>query len=330
MRVFVAGATGAVGRRLIPMLTDAGHEVIAMTRSPEKAVGLLELGAEPVVADGLDRDAVMRAVTRAQPEVVVHQMTGLASVTSMKRLDEELAQTNRLRTQGIDYLLEAARAAGARRLIAQSYGHWAYAGVSRSLKTEADPLDPSPPASMSATMRAIRYLESAVVGADGIEGLALRYGLFYGPGTGLAPGGPLAELVRHRRLPLIGGGPGIWSFVHIDDAASATVAALENGAPGVYNVVDDEPAAAAVWVPALAEILGGKPPRRVPVWLGRLAAGEPGVYLFTRTQGRSNAKAKRELGWQPLYASWREGFRYGLAAVERPQLVATHRDGEMR
>ena len=290
---------------------------------------MLELGAEPVVADALDRDAVMRAVTRSEPEVVVHQMTGLAGVTSLKRFDQELAQTNLLRTRGTDNLLEAARTAGVRRLIAQSYGHWAYAGAPRSLKTEADPLDPNPPASMSATLRGIRHLESAVVGAEDIEGLALRYGLFYGPGTGLAPGGPFAELVRRRRLPLIGGSPGVWSFVHVDDAASATVAALTNGAPGVYNVVDDEPAAASVWVPELARILGGKPPRRVPVWLGRLAAGEAGVYLFTRTQGRSNAKAKGELGWQPLHPSWREGFRHGLGAVERPEPVAGHRGGGM-
>jgi nucleoside-diphosphate-sugar epimerase len=315
MRVFVAGATGAVGAHLVPMLVSAGHEVTAMTRSPAKAPGLRRLGAEPAVADGLDRAAVTAAVARARPEVVVHQMTSLGGMTSMRRFHEQLAQTNRLRTQGTEILLEAAEAAGARRLVAQSYGCWAYGGVARRLKTEDDPFDASPPASMGATLRAIRRLESDVAGAGRLEGVALRYGFFYGPGTGFGPDGGITELVRRRELPIIGGGEGVWSFIHVHDAAAAAGAAVERGAPGVYNIVDDDPAQAAEWIPALARMLGAKPPRHVPAWIGRLAAGEAGVYLFTRTDGRSNAKARRQLRWSPVYASWRDGFGVDLKAA---------------
>ncbi len=312
MKVFVAGASGALGRRLVPMLVASGHEVVAMTRTPVKAEGLRRMGATPVVADGLDLAAVVDAVVAAEPEVVIHQMTALTAIGNLKRFDEEFAVTNRLRTTGTDYLLDAARLAGARRFVAQSFGGWTYERSGGPVKTEDDPLDPEPPAAMRRTLEAIRYLESAVVGHDDLEGVALRYGGFYGPGSMLGEGGSLLEQVRKRRLPVIGDGGGVWSFAHLDDAATATLLAMTEGAPGIYNVSDDEPAPARVWLPDLAEAIGAGPPRRVPVWLGRMAAGDPGVSMFTQIRGTSNAKAKRELGWQPRYASWREGFRHGL------------------
>lgn len=318
MKVFVAGASGALGRRLVPILVASGHEVVAMTRSPEKTESLRRLDAESVVADGLDKAAVMRAVARAEPEVVIHQMTGLTGAKSFRKFDDEFALTNRLRTEGLDHMLDAARAAGARRFIAQSFGNWNYERSGGSPKTEDDPLDPTPPAAMSRTLAAIRYLESAVAEQDGIEGVALRYGNFYGPGAHIGEGGAFLDQVRKRRLPIIGDGGGVWSFIHFDDAATATMLAMDRGEPGVYNVADDEPAPVAVWLPELAKTLGAKPPRRLPTWLGRLAAGEPGVSLFTQIRGASNAKAKRELRWQPIYPSWREGFRSGLADTPLP------------
>ena len=313
MKVFVAGASGVVGKRLVPLLIARGYDVAAMTRSPDKTDALRAAGAEPVVADGLDRAAVMQAVMQTKPEVVIHQMTALTGVTDFKKFDEEFALTNRLRTEGTDHLLEAARAAGVQRIIAQSYGNWNYARTGASLKTDADPFDPNPPANQRKSLEAIRYVEDTVIGAAGMEGIALRYANFYGPGTGFAVDGDLVKLVRKRRLPIVGNGAGVWSFIHLDDAAAATIAAIEHGAPGVYNIVDDEPAPVAVWLPELASALGARPPWRVPVWLGRLAAGEVGVSVMTQIRGMSNAKAKRELGWQPGYQSWRDGFRTGLS-----------------
>jgi nucleoside-diphosphate-sugar epimerase len=314
MKVFVAGASGALGRRLVPILAANGHEVVGMTRNPEATRKVRELGAEPVVADGLDRTAVMRAVLGAEPEVVIHEMTGLTGVKSFRKFDDEFALTNRLRTEGLDSLLDAARTAGARRFIAQSFGNWNYERTGGSVKTEDDPLDPSPPSRMSRTLAAIRYLESAVTQSDDIEGIALRYGNFYGPGSAqFAEQGSIVNQVRKRRLPIIGDGAGVWSFIHYDDAAAATMLAMDHGAPGVYNVADDDPAPVSVWLPELAEMLGANRPWRVPVWLGRLVAGEPGVSLFTQIRGASNTNAKRELGWQLIYPSWRDGFRWGLA-----------------
>jgi 2-alkyl-3-oxoalkanoate reductase len=313
MKVFVAGATGAIGKQLIPQLVAAGHEVTGMTRSPAKADALRALGAKAAVADGLDRTAVREAVLRAEPEAVIHQMTSLSGTFNLKKFDEFFALTNRLRTEGVDYLLEAAQAAGARRFLAQS-NCVDFERTGALVKSEDDPRDPDPPAALRRLLAALRHLEAATLGAAGIEGLALRYANFYGPGTNLAPGGEMVELVRKRRLPIIGDGSGVWSLIHMVDAAAATVAALERGAPGVYNVADDEPAPASVWLPELARVLGAKPPLRVPVWLGRLAAGEAGVLLFTRLRGASNAKAKRELGWELRYPSWRDGFRHDLAA----------------
>jgi 2-alkyl-3-oxoalkanoate reductase len=318
MRIFVAGASGAIGRRLVPLLVAGGYEVSAMTRSEEKMEALRSVGAHPVVADGLDRTAVMQAVVRAEPEVVIHQMTGLTGVKSFKRFDDEFASTNRLRTEGVDYLVEAARSAGARRVIAQSFGNWNYERTGDGLKTEEDPLDPDPPANQRRSLHAIRYLERAVVEADQFEGVALRVGNFYGPGTGFALDGDLVRLVRKRRLPIVGDGAGVWSFIHVDDVATATIAAIDHGQPGIYNIADDDPAAVSVWLPELAKAVEAKPPRRVPVWLGRLAIGEVGISMMTKIKGASNAKAKRELDWTLRYGSWRDGFRHGLGDMPIP------------
>ena len=253
------------------------------------------------------------AVTGAEPEVVVHQMTALSDlVGNPRRFDEEFALTNELRTKGTDNLLAAALTAGARRIIVQSYTGWPNAREGGPVKTEDDPLDPDPPAAMRASLDAMRYMERTVVGAEGIEGVVLRYGGFYGPLDDMPPA--FMETVRKRRFPLVGNGGGVWSFVHLDDAADATVAALDHGAPGIYNVVDDDPAPVAEWLPGMAGALGAKPPRRVPAWLGRLAGGEAGVSMMTQVRGSSNAKAKRELQWQPRHPSWRDGFREALAA----------------
>jgi nucleoside-diphosphate-sugar epimerase len=313
MKIFLAGASGAIGRRLVGQLVSHGHDVVAMTRTHSKVRLLEQLGAKAVVVDGLDRDAVIAAVTQAEPAVVIHQMTSLAGATNLRRFDKVFALTNRLRTEGTDHLLAGAREAGARRFVAQSFGNWNYERSGGEVKTEDDPLDPSPPHSMRRSLAAIMHLESVVVGATGIEGVALRYGNLYGPGTSTASDGPFTEAVRRRQLPIVGDGRGVWSFVHVDDAAGATLAAVERGRPGIYNVADDAPARTSVWLPELARILGAKPPRHVPAWLGRIVAGEAVVSMFTRTRGASNVKAKRELGWRPQYPTWREGFRNGLA-----------------
>jgi nucleoside-diphosphate-sugar epimerase len=314
MKVFVAGATGAIGKPLVTRLVQAGHEVTALTRSPAKAEGLRAAGAEPVIGDALDREAIVAAVQTAQPEVVVHELTAITDLSNLRKFDQGFEATNRLRTEGTDNLLAAARAAGARRFIAQSFGGWPYAREGGPVKSEDDPLTTDPPGSMRETFAAIRYLEDAVTAAEGIEGVVLRYGGFYGPGTSMAPGGETVELVRKRRFPIVGDGGGVWSLIHVDDAAAATVAAIERGAPGLYNVVDDEPAPVREWLPVLAQALGAKPPRHVPTWIGRLAAGDAAVTMMTAIRGSSNAKAKRELGWQPRYGSWREGFPAELAA----------------
>ncbi len=303
MKVFVAGASGAIGMRLVPQLIAAGHEVTAMTRSEQKTGRLRAFGATAVAADALDRNQVMQAVMRAEPEVMIHQLTGLADVKSLRNFDREFVLTNRLRTEGTDHLLEGARAAGTRRFIAQSHGNWSYERTGTGLKTEEDPLDPDPPANQVKSLEAIRYLEQGIREADGIEAIALRYANFYGPGTGFALGGDIVSQVRKRKLPIIGDGGGVWSFVHVDDAAAATIAAIEHGSPGIYNVVDDEPAPVSAWLRALAEAVGAKPPRHVPAWLGRLAAGEVGVSMMTQIRGTSNAKAKRELVWSPRSAA---------------------------
>jgi 2-alkyl-3-oxoalkanoate reductase len=320
VRVFVAGATGALGRQLVPQLAARGHEVVGMTSTPSKQEGLRALGARPVVADALDPDAVAQAVASAEPEVIVHELTALSGKLSARfiRHPERSAasvMTNRLRTEGTDHLLAAGRAVGAQRFVAQSIAPFGFGRTAGPLQSEADPRDPDPPAAMRPGLEAIVHLERAVTTIEWGEGLALRYGAFYGPGTGfsLAPDAQMTRPIRRRRFPLIGDGGGVWSFVHIEDAAGATVAAVEHGEPGIYNVVDDEPAPVREWLPVLADALGAKPPRRIPRWLARLAAGEMATVMMTEVSGgASNEKAKRELGWQPRYPSWRLGFAQGL------------------
>ncbi len=305
MRVFVTGATGAVGRHLVPMLVAAGHEVTATTRTPGKAAQLRAAGAEPAVVDGLDREAVIAAVRAAAPEVIVHEMTALADMRSLRDPDREFAVTNELRTRGTDNLLAAAALAGTRRVIAQSYaGPGPDRRSSGGLKTEEDPLDLRPIRSAMRGPAAIAYVDRTVP-LQAREGIVLRYGAFYGPGASDV----VLAMVRKRQLPVIRGGTGVWSFVEVTDAAAATVAAVDRGAPGVYNVVDSDPAPVAEWLPYLAGLAGAKPPLRVPGWLGRLLAGEFVVAQMTSARGSSNEKARKELGWEPRYASWREGFR---------------------
>jgi nucleoside-diphosphate-sugar epimerase len=308
MKVFVAGATGAIGRQLLPRLVAAGHEVHGMTRSKSKEALLYELGAVPVIADALDPDQVAQAVGRARPDVIVHELTAIGAI-DMRHFDRDFALTNRLRTEGTDYLLSAGQAVGVRRFVAQgTAGYGMYARTGGPVKTEEDQLETTPAREMRQTLAAIRHLEQAVLGAQWTEGIVLRYGAFYGPGTSLAPGAEQFELVRKRKFPLVGDGGGVWSFIHVADAADATVAAIEHGQRGVYNVVDDDPAPVAEWLPALAQQAGAKKPMHVARFIGRLFSGEAGVRMMTEIKGASNAKAKRELQWQPAHPSWRQGF----------------------
>jgi nucleoside-diphosphate-sugar epimerase len=319
VKVFVAGATGVLGRALVPQLVARGHEVVGMTRSASKQDLVRSLGARPVLADALDPDAVAQAVASAEPEAIVHQLTALSGPMSMRDArhpDRSFAatMTNRLRTEATDHLLAAGRAVGARRFVAQSFAAFRWARTGGPVQTEADPLDPDPPAPLRPVVAGLLYLERAVTTIEWGEGLALRYGGFYGPGTGisLAPDAVMAAAIRKRRFPIVGGGGGVWSHVHIEDAAAATAVAVERGQPGIYNVVDDDPAPVREWLPVLASALDAKPPRRVPRWLGRLLAGEAATVMMTDVRGASNEKAKRELGWQPRYASWRQGVAQGL------------------
>jgi nucleoside-diphosphate-sugar epimerase len=314
MKVLVAGATGALGTQLVPQLVANGHEVVGMTRAASKGDTVRALGAQAVVADALDAESVAGAVAAAEPEVIVHQLTALSGALDMRHIDRFFAMTNRLRTEATDHLLAAGHAVGTRRFVVQSYAGWPFARTGGPIKAETDPLDPNPPKQLRTSLAAIRHLEEATTGVARAEGLVLRYGAFYGPGTGISldPDASMAKPVRNRQFPLVGDGGGVWSFVHIEDAAAATVAAVEHGPGGIYHVVDDEPAPVHEWLPALADALGAKPPRHLPRWLGRLAAGEAATVMLTDVRGASNAKAKRELDWQPRYASWRQGFVKGL------------------
>jgi nucleoside-diphosphate-sugar epimerase len=324
MRVFIAGGTGVVGQRLIPMLTAAGHEVTATTRSPGKAGLLREFGATPVVVDGLDASGLLDAVHQASPEVVIHQMTALSSMKSLRRFDKEFAVTSKLRTAGTDNLLAAARAAGTRRFIAQSHFlAQSYAGLpgvreGGPVKAVQDPLLPTAPTAMTQAIRAIRHLEQTVSRFPG--GIVLRYGNFYGPGASE----PMLDAVRKRQFPVIGGGTGVWSFSHIEDAATAAAAAVTRGAPGIYNAVDDDPAPVAQWLPFLASCLDAKRPLRLPVWLGRILAGESIVSMMTEIRGLPNEQAKRELGWSPRYPSWRDGFPVWAGTFPAPGAAHDH------
>ena len=319
MKVFVAGATGVVGRALVPLLVAQGHEVVGMTRSASKQDLVRSLGARPVVADALDPDPVAQAVASAEPEVIVHELTALSgkmSVRDMRHPERSPLgmMTNRLRTEATDHLLAAGRAVGARRFVAQSFAAFRWARTGGPVLTEDDPLDPNPPAALRVPLVGILHVEQAVPAIEWGEGLVLRYGGFYGPGTAIsrAPDATVAMAVRKRRFPILGDGGGVWSQVHVEDAAAATLAAVDHGQPGIYNIVDDEPAPVREWLPALASALDAKPPRHVPRWLGRLAGGEAATLMMTEGRGASNEKAKRDLGWQPHYASWRVGYVQGL------------------
>ena len=309
LRVFVAGATGAIGRPLVAALLRAGHEVTAMTRSPERAGSLEAAGAMPVVCDALDRQAVDRAVASSRPEVVVHELTELPERYS--RLRKEADATNRLRTEGTRNLVEAALGHGARRLVAQSVA-FLYAPEGGPIKDEAACPWTEAPAPFDGVVAALLELERTVMGAAGLDGLILRYGALYGPGTWYARDGDIAEQVRRRRFPLIGGGGGLISWLHVEDAAGATVAAIQGGRPGIYNVVDDAPVAYREWLPAYARLLGAPAPRRVPAWMARLAAGPLAVSVVTEQRGASNRAAIRELGWRPRHPGWRQGFAESL------------------
>jgi nucleoside-diphosphate-sugar epimerase len=306
MRVFVAGATGAIGRQLVPRLVAAGHEVAGMTRTSAKLDAVRSMGATPVLADALDPGPVETAVIGFAPDVIVHELTDLKGL-AMRTFDRDFVLTNRLRTEGTAHLLAAGRRVGVKRFVTQSYAGWPFARSGDRIKTEEEPLDPNPAPVMRDAFMAIAEAERRTLEADWTEGIVLRYGSFYGPGTGLDVGGEQLALIRGRRWPIIGDGQGIWSFIHVADAASATVAAIERGTRGVYHVVDDEPAPVAEWLPVVAERIGAKPPLRVPRWLGRLLAGEAATVVMTEIRGASNAKARRELDWAPRH-SWRESL----------------------
>lgn len=312
MRVFVTGGTGALGKFLLPQLVENGHEVVALTRSPAKAELLDRSGVSAVIADPLDKQQLTAAVRRAEPEVIIHQLTALTEAGNFRKWDQEFALTNRFRTEVTDTLLAAARTIGTRRFIAQSFCGWPYAKKGGPVKTEEDPLESKPFESFTKTLAAIKYLENKMLTTSFLEGVALRYGNFYGPGNAIGKGGTVYKAVRRRQLPIIGGGGGVWSFVHTMDAARATVAAVTRGASGIYNVVDDEPAKVSTWLPFFARAIGAKPPYKLPHWLGELLIGKAGVSMMTQVRGGSNAKAKRELNWKPVYASWRVGFVDGL------------------
>jgi nucleoside-diphosphate-sugar epimerase len=306
MRIFVTGATGAVGRSLVPLLVSAGHSVVGVTRTPGKVEIIRRLGAEAFVVNALDAKAIHTAVALARPDVVVHEMTDLRAM-DLRTFDRSFANTNCLRTEATDYLLSAARDAGVKLFVAQSFCGWPYARMGGAVKSETHPFDPDPPQELRHTLDAIRYLEDVVTAATEPAGVILRYGALYGCDTGIFDRA-MVEHIRRRHVPLIGDANGWWSFLHVDDAAAATALAIENGRPGIYNIVDDDPAPVREWLPELADMLGAKPPIHVPAWLAQILAGEHLVALMTQSRAGSNAKARRELGWQPAHASWREGF----------------------
>jgi len=312
MRILVAGASGAIGRRLTPKLVQAGHTVAGMTRTSSKADLVRATGADPVIVDALDTAAVTAAIQDLRPDVIVHELTAIPARLDLRNYDREFALTNRLRSEGTDNLIAGALQAGVRRFIAQSFAPLVYLRQGSSVKTEDDPMDSDPPSALRATLKTIEHLEAATLGIRGIPGIVLRYGAFYGPGTSFGEGGFGLEDLRRRKIPVVGNGAGVWSFIHIDDAAEATLAAVERGDPGIYNVVDDDPAPVSEWLPALAAAIKAPAPRHVPAFIARLAVGEHGVIMMTEIRGSSNIKAKRELLWKPQWSSWREGFRFGL------------------
>ena len=323
MKVLVAGATGAVGHQLVPLLLEHGHDVSGLARSENSKQEISRMGATPILADALNADEVRAAIEQAQPEVIVHQLTALSGQLDLRHFDRDFALTNRLRTEGTAHLLTAGRAVGVRRFIAQSYTGWPFARTGGGVKTELDPLDPAPPKGLRRTLEAIRQLEQAVTSAPWTTGIVLRYGGFYGPGTSLAADGEHLQLIRGRKFPVVGDGGGVWSFTHIEDAAQATLAAIEHGERGIYQIVDDDPAPVREWLPEIAAELGAPAPRHVPRWLGRLLAGEVAVGMLTEIRGASNAKAKRELGWRPAHPTWRGQFTLASLAAETTKTGTT-------
>lgn len=311
MRVFVAGASGAIGLPLVSALVRRGHEVTGTTRSAHRAARIEAAGATPAILDALDREAVRRAVVEAGPDVIVHELTAISPDFDPRRFEKAFAQTNRLRTEGTDNLIEAGEAAGVRRFVAQSFAAWTYAREGSWVKTEDDAIDRVPVPAVRSTLDAIRHLERATLEGP-FDGIVLRYGWFYGPGSGFSRAESINEALRRRRFPIVGAGTGVWSFIHLIDAAEATALAVERGEPGIYNITDDEPAPVREWLPALAEAIGAPPPRRIPQWLGRLAGGKLTVTMMTELRGAANAKARRAFGWELRYPSWRAGFREGL------------------
>jgi nucleoside-diphosphate-sugar epimerase len=312
MKIIIAGASGVMGRALIPLLVRAGHDVVGMVQRPRSVEVVQALGAEPRTADALDAAAVLSCFRDVQPQVVIHQLTAIPAALDMRHFDREFALTNLLRTEGTRHLLAAAVDVGATHFIAQSFAGWTYGrkGNGKSkLKTEDDALDSDPPRRMRTTLDALKSLERAVLSESRVTGTVLRYGAFYGPHTSIAKDGSIVQAVRRRKLPLVGEGAGVWSFVHIDDAASATAAAVESGRGGIYNVVDDEPAPVSEWLSFLAHCAHAQPPRHVAAWMARLLIGEHVVAVMNEIRGVSNAKIKRDLGWTPRWPSWREGFR---------------------
>jgi nucleoside-diphosphate-sugar epimerase len=335
MRIFVAGAAGAIGKQLVPMLVQRGHDVTGTTRGANLDA-ITAMGAKAVRMDGLDPESVANAVAKAEPDVVVHQLTALGGDLDLSNFEETFAETSRLRSEGTDHLLSAARAVGARRFVAQSFAGWPFKKTGGWVKSEEDPLDHDPPEAARSALEALFHLEDVVTGAGPeIEGIVLRYGGFYGPGTSLGtnPDGEQTEMVRKRRFPIIGTGQGHWSLIHITDAATATVAAIEYGAPGIYNIADDDPAPVAEFATALAAAIGAKAPRHIPAWLGRLLtrvfaskeAADIVVMMMEESRGASNEKARRELRWEPYYSSWRTGVREGLASAPPVDLGAFDR-----
>jgi 2-alkyl-3-oxoalkanoate reductase len=313
MKIFIAGATGAVGRRLIPALIQLGHQVIGMSRSKDKMKIIRASGATPVIADAFDAEALNRILRETKPDVVMHQLTSIPGRLNLRNIGRDFALTNRLRTEGTDHLLAAAKAAGVHRFITQSFAGWPYARQGGPVKTEDAPLDPNPPKEMRGILAAIEHSEKVVLESSHLDGVVLRYGAFYGPGTSIAADGAMLDEIRRRRVPIVGRGAGIWSFVHVDDVAAATLLAAERGRPGIYNIVDDDPAPVSDWLPALAKAVGAPPPLRIPVFIARLAIGAHGISLMNEIRGASNAKAKREFSWKPFYPTWRSGFREGLS-----------------
>lgn len=315
MRLLLAGASGAIGQTLIPLLIQQQHEVFGVFRNPANADRVQRLGATPVVLDALDATAVTNQVARIKPQIVIHQLTAIPARIDLRNFDREFVLTNRLRTEGTRNLITAAVNAGAEKFIAQSFAGWSYARTGSAPKTEEDALDPTPPPRLKPTLDALRTLETTVLNEPRLSGIILRYGWLYGPHSAIASDGTMIEDIRKRKVPLVGKGTGVWSFLHLYDAATATVAAITNAKPGIYNIADDDPSSVAEWLPYLAQCVGAKPPIHVPSWLARLLIGEHAVILMNENRGVSSAKAKRELNWTPKWSSWRQGFCNSLAST---------------